>query len=130
MQLFAHKHILIALVISTKKDVNHVQVLLLGRDIDQKNIRDAILKVISNEQAMQVLECSMDLPKSAYELSTTCNIPLTQTYRWIRKLHRLGFVRISGATNRVGKKYFMYQSKVHQINIKLNTGSTSQIEIL
>lgn len=107
-----------------------MQVLLLGRDIDQKNIRDAILKVISNEQAMQVLECSMDSPKSAYELSTTCNIPLTQAYRWVRKLHKMGFVRISGATNRVGKKYFMYQSKVRQINIKLNTGSTPQIEIL
>ncbi|MGI0047020.1 MAG: helix-turn-helix domain-containing protein [Nitrosotalea sp.] len=97
--------------------------------MDQKNIRDAILKIISNEQAMQVLEHSIDSPKSAYEISKACGIPLTQVYRWIRKLHNLGFVRISGATNKAGKKYFMYQSKVRTINIRLNTSSSPQIEI-
>ncbi len=106
-----------------------MQVLLLGRDVDQKNIRDTILRVISNEQAMQVLECSINSPKSAYEISTTCDIPLTQVYRWVRKLHKLGFVRVSGATNKAGKKYFMYQSKIHAININLNTTASPQIEI-
>lgn len=106
-----------------------MQILLLGRDVDQQNMRDAILRIISNEQAMQVLEHSIDSPKSAYEISTACNIPLTQVYRWVRKLHKLGFVRISGATNKSGKKYFMYQSKIRAINIKLNITSSPQIEI-
>lgn len=104
-----------------------MQVLLLGRDVDQESVRDAVLKIVSNKQAMRVLEYCMDVPRSAYEISTGCGIPLTQVYRWVRKLHRIGFVRVSGATNHAGKKYFMYQSKINAIKVTLNT--TSQIEI-
>ncbi|MGI0101629.1 MAG: helix-turn-helix domain-containing protein [Nitrosotalea sp.] len=107
-----------------------MQVLLLGRDVDQENIRHAMLKIISNEQAIQVLECSIDSPKSAYEISTTCSIPLTQVYRWVRKLHKMGLVRISGATNDAGKKYFMYKSKVKEIKIVLSSTFSPKIEIL
>ncbi len=106
-----------------------MQVILLGRDVEQENIRDAVLKIISNEQAMQVLEYSMDLPRSAYEISTACNIPLTQVYRWVRKLHKLGFVKISGATNAAGKKYFMYKSRVKTITVTLNAVPSSQVQI-
>ena len=107
-----------------------MQIILLGRDVDQENIRNAVLKIISNEQAMQVLEYSMDSPKSAYDISTTCNIPLTQVYRWVRRLHKLGFVKISGATNTAGKKYFMYKSKVKTIKVTLNAVPGPQVEIL
>ncbi|MGI0086453.1 MAG: helix-turn-helix domain-containing protein [Nitrosotalea sp.] len=107
-----------------------MQVLLLGKDVDQENKRNAILKIISNEQAIQVLECSIDSPKSAYQISTTCSIPLTQVYRWVRKLHKMGLVRISGATNDAGKKYFMYKSKVREIKIVLGATFSPKIEIL
>ena len=107
-----------------------MQVLLLGRNVDEENIRTAVLKVISNEQAMEVLEQSKESPKSAYEISTACNIPLTQVYRWVRRLHKLGFLRISGATNDAGKKYFMYKSKVHEIKVKLDAVPGPQLEIL
>lgn len=106
-----------------------MQILLLGRDVDEQNIRDSVLKVISNEQAMQILEYSMESPRSAYEISTTCNIPLTQVYRWVRKLHKLGFVRISGATNNAGKKYFMYKSKVKTIRVTLDAMPGPKVEI-
>jgi predicted transcriptional regulator len=106
-----------------------MQVLLLGRDVTEKNLHDAILKTISNERAMCILEYAIVHPKSAYEISASCNIPLTQVYRWVRKLHELGLVRVSGATNQGGKKYFMYQSKVQAIKITLKE-ITPQIEIL
>ncbi len=107
-----------------------MQVLLLGRDVEQESIRNEILKIISNEQAMQILEHSMDNPKSAYEISSSCNIPLTQVYRWVRKLHKLGFVKISGATNNSGKKYFMYKSKVKTVKVTLDSSPGSKIEVL
>lgn len=106
-----------------------MQVLLLGRDVEQAATRIEILKVISNEQAMQILECSMDTPKSAHEINSTCNIPLTQVYRWIRKLHTLGFVKISGATNNSGKKYFMYKSKVKTVKVTLDAIPGPIIEV-
>lgn len=106
-----------------------MQVLLLGRDIEQQEIRDAVLKVISNEQAMRVLEFSMEEPRSAQEISAACQIPLTQVYRWVRKLHKLGFVKISGATNQAGKKYFMYKSRVRSVKVTLNAVPGPQLEI-
>ncbi|MDE1763743.1 MAG: helix-turn-helix transcriptional regulator [Thaumarchaeota archaeon] len=107
-----------------------MQVLLLGRDVEEENTRAAILKIISNEQAMMILEHSMYTPRSAYEISSACSIPLTQVYRWVRRLHRLGFVKISGDTNNAGKKYFMYKSKIRSVKVTLNAVPGPQIEIL
>jgi predicted transcriptional regulator len=107
-----------------------VQVLLLGRDILEKEVRDTVLKTMANGQALDILEITVNSPKSALEISASTNIPLTQVYRWVRKLHKYGFLRVSGATNESGKKYFMYQSKVKSIKITLNTMPLSQIEIM
>ncbi len=108
----------------------YVQVLLLGRDVLEKTVRDTILKTMANGQAMDILETTASLPKSALEISSSAHIPLTQVYRWVRKLHKYGFLRVSGATNESGKKYFMYQSKVKSIKITLNAVPTPQIEIM
>jgi len=107
----------------------YVQVLLLGRDILEKTVRDTILKTMANRQAMDIIETTIGLPKSALEISSATRIPLTQVYRWVRKLNKYGFLRISGATNEYGKKYFMYQNKVKSIKITLDA-MPSQIEIM
>lgn len=106
-----------------------MQVLLLGRDVDLK-VREEVLKVVSNEQAVRILDFSMESPRSAYEICSACNIPLTQVYRWVRKLHNLGFLKISGATNAAGKKYFMYKSRVKTIRVSLDSASGPLLEIL
>ena len=82
-----------------------------------------------NEQAMKILQATTDLPKSAWEISTKNGIPLTQVYRWVRRLHKAGFVRISGDTNSSGKKFFMYQSKINSIKVSLNASTEPIIEI-
>jgi len=107
----------------------NVQVLLQGRNLDQNNAKAVILKIISNDQAMLVLSCAIDAPKSVWEISTISGIPLTQVYRWVRRLHKAGFVKISGATNKAGKKFFMYQSKIGAIKVSLNSSLEPQIEI-
>ena len=105
-----------------------VQILQQGRILEEKNADD-ILKIISNEQAMQILQTTTDVPKSAWEISTKSGIPLTQVYRWIRRLHNSGLVRISGDTNSSGKKFFMYQSKINSIKVSLNASTEPIIEI-
>ena len=107
-----------------------VQVLLLGRYILEKTVRDTILKTMANGQAMDILETTAGASKSVLEISSSTKIPLTQVYRWVRKLNKYGFLRVSGATNESGKKYFMYKSKVNSIKITLNTMSLPQIEIM
>jgi len=105
-----------------------VQILQHGRILEGKNADD-ILKIISNDQAMQILRSTIDTPKSAWEISTKSRIPLTQVYRWVRRLHNSGLVRVSGDTNSSGKKFFMYQSKVNSIKVSLNSAPETLIEI-
>jgi len=105
-----------------------VQILQQGRILEGKNADD-ILKIISNDQAMQILRSTVDAPKSAWEISTKSGIPLTQVYRWVRRLHNSGLVRVSGDTNTSGKKFFMYQSKVNSIKVSLNSTPEILIEI-
>jgi len=107
-----------------------VQVLLLGRYVLEKTVRDTILKTMANGQAMDILETTIGSSKSVLEISSSTKIPLTQVYRWVRKLSKYGFLRVSGATNESGKKYFMYKSKVNSIKITLNVMSLPQIEIM
>lgn len=105
-----------------------MQVLQQGRILEAKNASD-ILKIISNDQAMKILQATTDMPKSAWEISTKYGIALTQVYRWIRRLHNCGLVRISGDTNSSGKKFFMYQSKIKVIKVSLNSTPELVIEI-
>lgn len=105
-----------------------MQILQQGRVLDERTAEE-IFKIMCNEQAMKILQATTDLPKSAWEISTKHDIPLTQVYRWVRRLHRMGFVRISGDTNSSGKKFFMYQSKIHSIKVSLNASTEPIIEI-
>ncbi|MDR3781812.1 MAG: ArsR family transcriptional regulator [Candidatus Nitrosotalea sp.] len=105
-----------------------MQIVQQGRILEEK-IADEILKIISNDQAMQILQATTDIPKSAWEISTKSRIPLTQVYRWVRRLHNSGLVRISGNTNSSGKKFFMYQSKINSIKVSLNASTEPIIEI-
>ncbi|MGI0075280.1 MAG: hypothetical protein ACREA5_04980, partial [Nitrosotalea sp.] len=88
-----------------------MQVLQQGRILENKDA-DNVLKIMSNDQAMNILRSIIDKPKSAWDISLTSGVPLTQVYRWVRRLHMSGLVRISGDTNLSGIKFFMYQSKI------------------
>lgn len=97
-----------------------VQVLREGIVLEDKNV-NGIFKIMTNNQAMHILQVTMNTAKSASEISIESGIPLTQVYRWVHRLHNLGLVRISGDTNSSGKKYFMYQSKIKSIKVTLNS---------
>jgi DNA-binding transcriptional ArsR family regulator len=109
-----------------------MQVLQQGRIIEGKDA-DKILKIMSNDQALQILRSTIDSPKSAWDISAIISaiseIPLTQVYRWIKRLHNSGLVRVSGDTNASGKKFFMYQSKVRSIKVTLTPADDTLIEI-
>lgn len=105
-----------------------MQVLQQGRVLENKDA-DNILKIVSNEQAMQILRSTIGVPRSAWDISTTSGIPLTQVYRWVRRLHTSGLVRVSGDTNASGKKFFMYQSKVMSIKVTLASATETVVEL-
>lgn len=105
-----------------------MQVLQQGRILENKDA-DNVLKIMSNDQAMTILRSTIDTPKSAWDISVMSGVPLTQVYRWVRRLHTSGLVRVSGDTNLSGKKFFMYQSKVSSIKVTLTSVTESMIEL-
>jgi predicted transcriptional regulator len=105
-----------------------VQVLQQGRTLENKDA-DNVLKIMSNDQAMSILRSTIDMPKSAWDISVMSGVPLSLVYRWVRRLHTSGLVRISGDTNLSGKKFFMYQSKVSSIKVTLTSLTESMIEL-
>jgi len=128
LQTFADEFSLITLVIFLWSDTLIMQVLQQGRILENKDA-DNVLKIMSNDQAMTILRSTIDTPKSAWDISVMSGIPLTQVYRWVRRLHTSGLVRVSGDTNLSGKKFFMYQSKVISIKVTLTSITESMIEI-
>lgn len=128
MQLFANKYNLITLVIFQGIMYLVMQVLQQGRILENQDANN-VLKIVSNEQAMQVLRSTIGTPRSAWDISTTSGIPLTQVYRWVRRLHNSGLVRVSGDTNSSGKKFFMYQSKVISVKMTLTSATETVIEL-
>lgn len=104
-----------------------MQILQQGRIVEE-DVVDSILRIMSNDQAMKILRQTSNSPKSAWQISQESGIALTQVYRWTRKLHKVGFLRISGDTNSAGKKFFMYQSKINSIHIVLNSAPETIIE--
>jgi predicted transcriptional regulator len=106
----------------------NVQILQQGRILEEKHAEE-IFKIMSNEQAMKILQATTKVPKSAWEISTMCGIPLTPVYRWVHRLHKSGLVRISGDTNSSGRRFFMYQSKINSIKVSLNASTEPIIEI-
>lgn len=105
-----------------------MQVLHQGKILDGSDAT-TFLKIMSNDQAMQILRYTIDAPKSVWDISKISEIPLTQVYRWVRRLQNLGLVKVSGDTNSSGKKYFMYQSKVNSIKVSLNAASEVLLEV-
>ena len=128
MQTLAIEYTIITDVIFFWFVVIFVLVLQRGRLLEGNNVEE-ILKIMSNDQAMKILQYTYGSPKSAWQISRASKIPLTQVYRWIRRLSNVGFLRISGDTNSFGKKFFMYQSKIGAIKVSLNSSLEPQIEI-
>lgn len=92
-----------------------MQTLVEGRKIDEDGRKDAILQVISDKYCRAILETTMDIPKSAMEISAESKIPISTVYRRLQTLHDNKLLGISGSISDDGKKYFLYRSKVKAI---------------
>jgi predicted transcriptional regulator len=71
----------------------------------------------------------MDKPKSAMDLSHECQIPISTIYRRIQTLHDAKILYTSGQISADGKKFFLYKSKVKEIQAHYNKGDI-QVELV
>lgn len=95
----------------------------------EESQKDTLLNVVSDKYCRDILMSTMEIPKSAMEISRDRNIPISTVYRRLQVLHDGKLVRVTGTISQDGKKYFLYQSKVKSINSYFD-GSKILVEII
>ncbi len=99
-----------------------MQVLLQGKEVQEQTTKEAILEILADKYSRTILESTIDMPKSAIDLSKECGIPISTAYRRVQMLHKHKLVGISGSISQDGKKYFLYKSKIRSIMTCFNNG--------
>ena len=69
--------------------------LSLAQQEDKKHV----LEVLEQQNMKLILKSLKDLPKSAQQLASDCDIPLSTTYRMVSELARLNIIRIKRILN-------------------------------
>jgi predicted transcriptional regulator len=106
-----------------------MQTLIEGRKIEEDERKNAILEIISDKYCRSILETTMDVPKSAMEISAESKIPISTVYRRLQTLHDNKLLGISGSISDDGKKYFLYRSKVKGISSSFH-GNSIEIQVI
>ena len=106
-----------------------MQVMQKTRKIEDDDRKEAILSIISDKYCRQILNSTMDKPKSVMELSSEEKIPISTVYRRIQTLHDNKLVGVTGSISAEGKKYFLYKSKVKSITSSCN-GNEIEIQVV
>ncbi len=90
--------------------------------IEEDITKDAILSVVSDKYCRSIIKTILTVPKSALEISTETQIPISTVYRRIQTLHDNKLLQTSGMLNEDGKKFFLYKSKIKEIRSQFNNG--------
>lgn len=106
-----------------------MQVLLQGKPVQEQTTKDVLLEILADKYSRAILESTVEMPKSALDLSKDCGIPISTAYRRVQRLHSHKLLGISGSINEDGKKYFLYKSKIKSVVTYFNNG-TLEVEIV
>ncbi len=100
-----------------------------SKNFDDQSSKN-LLKIISSENARKILKSTSKRSMSASQISEKCNIPLTKTYRWIKKLLNVKFIQGSGTISKEGRKIIFYKSLVKTIIFNPSSDNDSKVQVL
>ena len=106
-----------------------MQELIQSQKIMDEERKQVILEILADKYCKQILQNTLEKPKSAMEISGEKKIPISTVYRRLQTLYDAKLLSISGSISQDGKKYFLYKSKVKEIATSFN-GSDVEIEIV
>jgi len=93
--------------------------------LQDDSAKDKVLKALADEYSRTILLSTIQKAKSAVELSTEKNIPISTSYRRLHELQEAGLVAIERSTiTEDGKKFDLYRSTVKSVSISFNLGAT------
>lgn len=91
--------------------------------------QDSLLEIMSDKYCRTILNAIMYKPKSALEISSECKVPISTVYRRIQTLHDAKMLYTSGSISDDGKKFFLYKSRVKEIQTQFKEGEV-QVELV
>ena len=106
-----------------------MQTLLQNRKIEDEGRKNAILEILADKYCREIIEITMEKPKSAMEIAANSKIPISTVYRRLQSLYDAKLMRISGMISDDGKKLFLYKSKIRSLRASF-TGNYIQIEVV
>jgi len=106
-----------------------MQELIQTKKIIDDDKKQVILEILADKYCKQILNNTLEKPKSAIEISHEKKIPISTVYRRLQTLYDAKLLAISGSINDDGKKYFLYKSRVKSISLNCDLEVTT-IEIV
>jgi len=95
-----------------------MQELIQTQKIVDDEKKQVILEILADKYCKKILHNTLEKPKSAMEISSEKNIPISTVYRRLQTLYDAKLLAISGSINQDGKKYFLYKSRIKSISLK------------
>ena len=79
----------------------------------------SLIHEISDDMAFRIITSIRDSPKAATQISIENNIPLSSTYKKIKKLQKCGVVRVHRSEiDESGKRVLFYKSNIASFEFK------------
>ena len=119
----------VLLVISKWPQIEYMQTILQKRKIEDDERKDAILEILADKYSREILEMTMEKPKSATDIAADSKIPISTVYRRLQTLYDNKLMKISGMISDDGKKLFLYKSKIRSLSASF-TGNYVEVEIV
>ncbi len=89
--------------------------------LKKENEAMSILKELFDGFSYKIIFSTIDESKTVFQICMENNVPISSTYKKIRKLKDLGLLFIDRIMiNEKGKKVFFYKSKIQTIELMLN----------
>jgi len=85
----------------------------------------SLIHEISDGMAFRIIQSIKDNPKAATRISIENNIPLSSTYKKIKKLQKYGVVRIHRSEiDESGKRVLFYKSNIASFEFRIEKGAS------
>lgn len=88
--------------------------------LENKLNNEELLQVIADQYARSILNATKERAKSAMEISQETKIPISTVYRRLQELHDLRFLSTTGSISQEGKKMFLYNNKIKEVNVSFS----------
>lgn len=89
--------------------------------VEEDDAAMVILGEILDRIACKIIISIIDLPKTVLQICSENKLPLSSTYKRIRKLYNVGLISVEKINiNSKGKKVVLYRSKIKSLEFSLN----------